>query len=120
MKRIAVVAILLLGSLAVMAEDVTFMSNRRHWEKLPTATLMKMGGNYLDYRMMPDSALLCYTIVINRYGENLNDEDLKYSIRAYHHISDTYRIYYNNQAGATGWIRWLAPPSASTTMPTPA
>ena len=120
MKRIAVVAILLLGSLAVMAEDVTFMSNRRHWEKLPTATLMKMGGNYLDYRMMPDSALLCYTIVINRYGENLNDEDLKYCIRAYHHISDTYRIYYNNQAEATGWIRWLAPPSASTTMPTPA
>ena len=120
MKRIAVVAILLLGSLAVMAEDVTFMSNRRHWEKLPTATLMKMGGNYLDYRMMPDSALLCYTIVINRYGENLNDEDLKYCIRAYHHIGDTYRIYYNNQAEATGWIRWLAPPSASTTMPTPA
>ncbi len=120
MKRIAVVAILLLGSLAVMAEDVTFMSNRRHWEKLPSETLMKMGGNYLDYRMMPDSALLCYTIVINRYGENPNDEDLKYCIRAYHHIGDTYRIYYNNQAGATGWTKWLAPPSASTTTPTPA
>ena len=104
MCRIVVVAILLLCALAVMAEDVTFMSNRRHWEKLPTATLMKMGGKYLDYRMMPDSALLCYTIVINRYSEDLNDEDLKYCIRAYHHIGDTYRIYYNNQAEAYKYL----------------
>lgn len=104
MCRIVVVAILLLCALAVMAEDVTFMSNRRHWEKLPTATLMKMGNKYLDYRMMPDSALLCYTIVINRYSEDLNDEDLKYCIRAYHHIGDTYQIYYNNQAEAYKYL----------------
>ena len=103
-RRITVFIVLLLSILTVMAEDVTFMSNRRQWEKLPTLTLMNMGGKYLDYRMMPDSALLCYTIVINRYSEDLNDEDLKYCIRAYHHIGDTYRIYYNNQAEAYKYL----------------
>lgn len=103
-RRIIVFIILLVCALAVMAEDVTFMSNRRQWEKLPTATLMRMGGRFLDQRMMPDSALLCYTIVINRYSEELNDEDLKCCIRAYHHIGDTYRIYYNNQAEAYRYL----------------
>ena len=38
-----------------MAEDVTFMTNRRHWEKLPTATLMQMGNDYMNTKNMHDN-----------------------------------------------------------------
>ena len=103
-RRIAVIAILLVCALAVMAEDVTFMTNRRQWEKLPTATLMQMGGRFLDQRMMPDSALLCWSIVVNRYNENLDEDELKCCIRAHHHICDTYRGFYNNQAEAYRYL----------------
>lgn len=97
MCRIVVVAILLLCALAVMAEDVTFMSNRRHWEKLPTATLMKMGCDYGNSWNQPDSALLCLTLVANRYDKHLNDEDLKCTIRALCWIARIYNQYYHDQ-----------------------
>ena len=100
MCRIVVVAILLLCALAVMAEDVTFMSNRRHWEKLPTATLMKMGNDFINTKNMPDSALLCYTIIANRYNENLQGEELEQCIRATCYVGTTYRTFFYNQAEA--------------------
>lgn len=103
-RRLAIIAILLLCSLAAMAEDVTFMTNRRQWEKLPTLTLMNMGGRFLDQRMMPDSALLCWSIVVNRYNENMQERDLHNCIRAYHHISDIYSDYYHNQAEAYRYL----------------
>lgn len=95
---------MLVCALAVLAEDVTFMTNRRQWEKLPTLTLMNMGGRFLDQRMMPDSALLCWSIVANRYDENMQERDLQNCIRAYHHISDIYSGYYHNQAEAYRYL----------------
>ncbi|MBO5541797.1 MAG: hypothetical protein J5980_12735, partial [Muribaculaceae bacterium] len=100
MKRIAVVAILLLCALAVMAEDVTFMSNRRQWEKLPTATLLKMGNDFIKVKNQPDSAMLCYTLAANRYNENLNREELEQCIRATCQMGTIYHDFYLNQAEA--------------------
>ena len=34
-------------ALAVVAEDVTFLANRRHWEQLPTSTLMQLGNDFI-------------------------------------------------------------------------
>jgi AraC-like DNA-binding protein len=98
MCRIVVVAILLVCALAVMAEDVTFMSNRRQWEKLPTATLMKMGNDFMNIKNMPDSGMLCYSLIANRYNENLNREELEQCIRATCWVGVIYGQHFSNQA----------------------
>ena len=100
MKRITLLAVLLLCALAVMAEDMTFMTNRRQWEKLPTATLMQMGNDFMNIKNLPDSGMLCYSIIANRYDENLKGEELKQCIRATCHIGTIYRTDFNNQPEA--------------------
>ncbi len=72
----------LICSIAVMAEDVNFLTNRFQWEKLPTATLMKMGNDFMNIKNMPDSAMLCYSLIANRYNENLKRDELEQCIRA--------------------------------------
>ena len=99
-RRLVIIAILLLCALAVMAEDVTFMTNRRHWEKLPTSQLFIMGEDYRKIKNNPDSAMLCYSIIANRYNEKLNREELELCIRATCSIGTIYRTYYLNQPEA--------------------
>lgn len=99
-RRITVFIVLLLGALAVMSEDVTFMTNRRQWEKLPNATLMKMGANFMNMKNMPDSAMLCYSLVANRYNENLESKELVQCIKSTWYVGDLYRSYFQNHAEA--------------------
>lgn len=68
MRRV-LLSILVLCSLVVTAEDVTFMNNRRQWEKLPSETLMRMGKQF-ELKSQPDSMLVCWTIVANRFDEH--------------------------------------------------
>lgn len=90
----------LICSIAVMAEDVNFLTNRFQWEKLPTATLMKMGNDFMSVKNLPDSAMLCYTLIANRYNENLKSEELEQCIRATCYVGTLYNLYYHNQAEA--------------------
>lgn len=83
-----------------MAEDVNFLTNRFQWEKLPTATLMKMGNDYMNVKNQPDSGMLCYSLIANRYNENLKREELEQCIRATCYVGTIYRTWYNNQAEA--------------------
>ncbi|MBO5539534.1 MAG: hypothetical protein J5980_01160, partial [Muribaculaceae bacterium] len=99
-RRIAIIGVMLACALAVMAEDVTFMTNRRHWEQLPTSTLMQMGNAFINHKNMPDSAMLCYSIIANRYNENLNREELEQCIRATCQMGTIYHDFYLNQAEA--------------------
>lgn len=96
MRRIAIMGVLLVCALAVVAEDVTFLNNRRQWEKLPTATLMQMGNDFINHKNMPDSALLCYSLIANRYNESLKGEELKQCIRAHCWIGNIYIDYFVN------------------------
>lgn len=83
MRKIAIIGVVLVCVLAVVAEDVTFLNNRRQWEQLPTATLMHMGNDFMNVKNLPDSALLCFSLIANRYNENLKGEELKQCIRAH-------------------------------------
>ena len=96
--RHILLSILVLCSLAVMAEDVVFMNNRRQWEKLPTAELMKKGNDFINHKALPDSALLCYSIVANRYNENLEGEELRCTIRTHCWIGNIYINLFVNYA----------------------
>ncbi len=53
------------------------------WTSLPTERLLTMGNRYSDNNMAPDSALVCYTIVANRYRKDMNDKDRRDCARAY-------------------------------------
>lgn len=83
-----------------MAEDVNFLTNRYQLEKLPTATLMKMGNDFMNIKNMPDSAMLCYSLIANRYNENLKGEELKQCIRATCYAGRIYANYFNNHSMA--------------------
>ena len=100
MRRFIVIAMALVATLVMMAEDVTFLNNRRQWEKLPAATLMKMGNDYISHKLMPDSGLLCFTIIANRYNENLQGEELESAIEAYCDIGSIYVFFFHNYTEA--------------------
>lgn len=87
-----------------MAEDVNFLTNRHQWEKLPTATLMKMGNDFMNIKNMPDSGMLCYSLIANRYNENLKEEELQQCIRATCWIGIIYSTYFNNYPDAYNQI----------------
>lgn len=96
MKRILVTAIAAMCLIVAVGEDVTFMSNRRHWEKLSTGTLMKMGNEFMNTKSLPDSAMLCYSLIANRYSDRLPEDELRQCIRATHHVGTIYaNCYYN-------------------------
>lgn len=104
MRRMIVIAIVLMATLTVMAEDVTFLNNRRQWEKLPTAELMKKGRDFMNIKNLPDSGMLCYSIVANRYNENLQGDELKCTIRAHCWIGHIYVERFVNYAEAYKYL----------------
>ena len=95
---------MLVCALAVLAEDVTFMTNRRQWEKLPTATLMQMGSIFMNHKVMPDSGMLCYTIVSNRYAPDMTDEDIQHCIHATCNIGRIYTEFYHDFSKAYDYL----------------
>lgn len=94
---------MLVATLAVMADDVTFLNNRRQWEKLPSATLIQKGRDFM-MKNLPDSAMLCYSIVANRYNENLQGDELKCTIRAHCWIGHIYVERFVNYAEAYKYL----------------
>lgn len=103
-RRIAIIGVVLVCALAVLAEDVTFMTNRRQWEKLPTATLMQMGSIFMNHKVMPDSGMLCYTIVSNRYAPDMTDEDIRHCIHATCNIGRIYTEFYHDYSKAYDYL----------------
>ncbi len=66
--------------------DVT-ISLYNQWESLPNQRLMEMGEHYRNVTRQPDSALVCFSIVANRYyqGHQTRD-DIDHAIEAMTHI----------------------------------
>ena len=63
----------------------------QRWSRLSSERLMQMGDHWRCTVDRPDSALICYTIVANRYYEQqLGDEDIKRSIEATNSIGLLY------------------------------
>ena len=103
--RHILLSILVLCSLAVTAEDVTFMNNRRQWEKLPTATLLHMGFRFAEIQEMPDSAVLCFSILANRVQtQQLQGKELKDCIGAICNLGNLYLNRYNDFSKAYSYL----------------
>lgn len=71
---------------AVAGNDVA-VSLYERWEHLPSGQLMQMGEQYRNVTRQPDSALVCFSIVANRYyqGHQTRD-DIQHAIKAMTHI----------------------------------
>ncbi|MBR0493108.1 MAG: helix-turn-helix transcriptional regulator [Muribaculaceae bacterium] len=75
------------------------------WLQLPTDSLMKLGGYYLDKRNIPDSAYLCFSIIIDRYHENkLKKEELKFAVRTMHDMGLLHLRVYNDYMKAKTYL----------------
>lgn len=105
MRRIVVMVLALVATLVMMAEDVTFLNNRRQWEKLPTATVLHMGFKFAEEREMPDSAVLCYTILANRLNNRkLQGKELEQCIGAVCNLGTVYLNSYNDLSRAFSYL----------------
>lgn len=79
--RYILTLIALTASLCSSAAGKTRFFN--HCVDLPSETLMDMGHHYVHEVEMPDSALVCYTVVTGRYAKNITDRDKQTCIDAY-------------------------------------
>ena len=52
------------------------------WMSLPAEQLLRMGNRYSADNQAVDSALVCYTIVANRYREGMGDKEREFCARA--------------------------------------
>ena len=105
MRQVVVIAVTLVATLAMLAEDVTFLNNRRQWEKLPTATVLHMGFKFAEEREMPDSAVLCYTILANRLNNRkLQGKELEQCIGAVCNLGTVYLNSYNDLSRAFSYL----------------
>lgn len=76
------------------------------WSKLTSEELLKKGHYYYDKANIPDSAMLCYSIVANRYYDaNKNDEtQMQQSASAMNQIGILYTHYYFDYQKAQSYL----------------
>lgn len=82
-RTLALLLLSLLFSQAIAATNDVAISLYSRWEHLPSEQLMKMGEQYCNVTHQPDSALVCFSIVANRYYQgHRSHEDIEWSIGA--------------------------------------
>ncbi len=91
-RILALLLLSLFSSQAIAATNDVAISLYTCWERLPSEQLMKMGAQYRNVTRQPDSALVCYSIVANRYyqGHQTRD-DIGNAIEAMVHIAQLYQ-----------------------------
>ncbi len=94
LRHIVVWLLLVLMWLGAAANGTGRLKNYDIWKDLPSKTLMEMGGQFYD-NVQPDSALVCYNIVANRYYtvHDKNELNLKMEVSAMNQLGILY-IYY--------------------------
>lgn len=83
--------------------DVRFYNT---WASLPSAELMRKANYYLHIKKCQDSALVCYTVVANRYyRDGLSADDKRMSITAMNNAGYLFYAYYNDYDKAYTTLR---------------
>ena len=85
---------------AVASNDVA-VSLYERWENLPSDKLVQMGYHYRNVARQPDSAMVCFSIVANRYyTHKLDRADIEHSIEAMINMAALYDGYFYDYAKA--------------------
>lgn len=69
-------------------------------EKLPAKVLVAKGKEMAEQKDMPDSALVCFSIVVNHYQNSKDKAQMDLAMRAYHGQWYVYLFHYNDYAKA--------------------
>ncbi len=97
MRRILIISLYFLCSAVV-----TFAAERYYnvpfydkWSHVPSDKLIKIAEDYTKQPTMRDSALVCYTVLANRYLEGKHTkDDIKYAIKAMTSLGGMYMSFY--------------------------
>lgn len=96
MKRnILIILILSCVTSVCRSEVISAESLYRKWRSLPADSLMSLGRK-CDERNSPDSALVCYTIITDRFADasRRKDSESKIYARALNNLAYLYSVYY--------------------------
>lgn len=89
---------------ALAQENQRLTAKWKKWKDLPGKLLMEKGEYYRNVARKPDSALVCFSIVANRYYEGWKDkEDIERSIEAMTYISYLYENEFGDFAKAVSY-----------------
>ena len=102
-RLFAFIALAALAGQAWSSKDVAVALYER-WDHLPSEQLMKMGERYRTVTRRPDSALVCFSIVANRYYQNhRSHDDIQKAIEAMTHMSWLYKGEFYDYAKAVNY-----------------
>lgn len=94
LRSFAFLLISLFAFQAVAGNDVA-VSLYERWENLPSDKLVQMGYHYRNVARQPDSAMVCFSIVANRYyTHKLDRDDIEHSIEAMNNLANLYCGYF--------------------------
>lgn len=75
------------------------------WDGYSNDQLMDMGKSFLSGNLNPDSALVCYTVVVNRLQNDLKSkEHIHEYVRALNNIGYIYYTFYNDYTSADRFL----------------
>lgn len=101
LKLLALLLVAMVACQAVAATNDVAITLYHRWESLPSQRLMEMGEQYRNVTRQPDSALVCFSIVANRYyTHKLGREDIEHSIEAMTNMASLYCRYFYDYAKA--------------------
>ena len=103
-RILALLLLSLLFSQAIAATNDVAISLYNRWERLSSEQLMEMGARYRAVAIQPDSALVCFSIVANRYYQGHHSkDDIKHAIEAMIQIVWLYAEDFHDYAQATSY-----------------
>ena len=103
-RTLALLLVCLFVEQAVAATNDVAISLYNRWEHLDGYKLIQMGYHYRNVARQPDSAMVCFSIVANRYyTHKLGREDIEHSIEAMTNIADLYSEYFYDYAKAVNY-----------------
>jgi AraC-like DNA-binding protein len=82
----------------ISAANITDTYFYRRWMNLSSEKLMEKGSKYAEFENKPDSALVCFSIVANRYSSDLSRDEQKYIIGSYNGKWFVYFFFYFDYA----------------------
>ena len=105
MRHIVVWLLLVLAWLGAAADGTGRIKNYDIWKDLPSEKLMEMGKRFYDTDK-PDSSLVCYNIIVNRYrsDDKHNNTTPRQAGSALGNIGKLYMYYYNDVAKANRYL----------------
>lgn len=96
--RIYVFNVLLLFTFFAQARQSS--SDYHQWLELSSDQLLKMGDDYTKAGTHNDSAMVCYTIIANRYGKGISRQEKALTARALNEMGILNTTYFNNYTTA--------------------